>query len=138
MTEANTKRQTPRSLLDQLATTFPVFRRAQPLAIGIHKALQERLPDVAPGLLHAAIKLHVDSTRYLKVIADGKDRHDLDGKIAGAITPEQKALAAGRVRERAQKAVAQRKAEDERRQQEVEARERQEKLLRLAQKFNRR
>lgn len=129
MIEVEMKPQTPRTLLAQLSEMFPVFQNAVPLAVGIHKAIRKRLPEIDQRLLRIAMKIHTDSTRYLKALANGRNRHDLDGQPSGTITPDQRALAASVMRERSHKAA-------ERRRMDNEARERQEKLLKLAEKFN--
>lgn len=136
MTDIRPDRPTPRALLTQLSGAFAVFRNVQPLAVGIHKEIRARLPDIDPALFRRAMKLHTDSTRYLQALANGKDRHDLDGQPSGVVTPEQQALAAGTVRERTRKAADRRKAEAEQQKLAAAARERQEKLLQLADKFN--
>ncbi len=120
-----------RLLLDRLYALFPVFRDFQPLAIGIHKNLLERLPDLDldKADVRAALHFHTASTRYLKAIVEGAPRFDLDGNASGEVTPEQQAQAVTALRERFRKAAERRKAEQE-------ARERQEKIEKLAQKFN--
>lgn len=117
------------ALLDRLYAEFPAFRDYRPLAIGIHKALTERFPDLDKGQARTALHFHTGTTRYLKAIVEGAPRCDLDGNAAGVVTAEQQALAVATLRERFKKAAERRKAEQE-------ARQRQEKLEQLAQKFN--
>jgi ProP effector len=116
-------------LLDRLSAEFPVFRDHLPLAIGIHKALMERFPDLDKGQVRSALHLHTGTTRYLKAIIEGAQRLDLDGNPCAAVTAEQHAQAAATLRERFKKAAERRKAEQE-------AQQRQEKLRKLAEKFN--
>jgi ProP effector len=87
------------------------------------------MPEIDPGELRVAMRQHTASTRYLKELAKGASRYNLDDQAEGTITPEQKAQASDALRERFRKAADQRKAE-------MQARERQEKLLQLADKFN--
>ena len=108
---------------------FPVFRDYQPLAIGIHKALMERIPDLDKAQVRIAMQLHTRTTRYLKALVDGAPRFDLDGHASGAVAAEQHAQAADTLRDRFRKVAERRKAEQE-------AQQRQEKLQQLAQKFN--
>jgi ProP effector len=116
-------------LLEQLMQLYPVFREGKPLAIGIHKALLERQPDLEKAALRAAMKAHTHSTRYLKGIVDGATRYDLAGNADGSVTLEQQAQAVATLKERIRKASERRKAEEE-------ARKRQEALLKLTEKFN--
>lgn len=121
------------AILDMLRATFPVFREHRPLALGIHKTIKERLPDLNAGQLRNAMRIHTMATAYLKSLATGDQRFDLDGQPAGAVTAEQKEQAATDLRERFKKGAERRKAEQRA---EKEAEQRQEKLQQLAAKFN--
>lgn len=129
------------ALAERLRLTFAVFRDAAPLAIGIHKAIRERLPDVDAGQLRMTMKRHTSSTRYLKALATGETRLDLDGQPAGSVTAEQREQAAEQLRERFKRNAERRREEqrEEQRQREQEQRQRehQEKLLKLADRFKR-
>jgi ProP effector len=116
------------ALLERLYAEFPVFRDHQPLAIGIHKALTERFPDLDRGQVRTAMHFHTGTTRYLKAIVEGAPRLDLDGNATTVVTAEQQAQAVATLRERFRKGAERRRAE-------LEARQRQEKLEQLAQKF---
>jgi ProP effector len=138
MTDTPTKPRRTHPVLDTLVAGFPVFRDALPLAIGIHKAIKQRLPDLDAAQLRIALKSHTASTRYLKALSNGDKRFDLDGNPAGEITPEQRQQALDTIKERFRKA-AERKREAQQ-QQELQAQQakQQEKLLKLAEKFNQR
>lgn len=129
MTESPPKASTGRNVvLDTLAANFPVFRDCQPLAIGIHKVLKLRQPDLSDGGLRLALRLHTASTKYLKAIANGSQRFDLDGNATGEITAEQRQQALDTLKERFRKgAEKQRAAQLEQ--------QRQDKLRQLAEKF---
>ena len=119
----------PDPLLATLTASFAVFRDGLPLAIGIHKAIKARLPDVSEAALRMTLKRHTASTKYLKAVANGQQRFDLDGHPAGDITAEQRDLALATIKERFRKAA-------ELKRNEQASRERQEKLQQLADKFN--
>ena len=116
------------ALLDRLHAEFPPFRDHLPLAIGIHKALMERIPDLDKVQVRTALHRHTGSTRYLKAIKVGAPRYDLYGNVAGAVTAEQQTQAADTLRDRFKKATERRKLEQEEQQ-------RKEKLQKLAEKF---
>lgn len=88
------KAQGPRRthpVLEQLAGFYPHLFGAQflPLKRGIFQDLQ----DAHPGAfekedLKAALGLHTRSTRYLQVVAEGRQRHDLQGQAVEAMAPE--------------------------------------------------
>lgn len=119
------------ALLESLSATYNTVRECLPLAIGIHKAIKERQPDIDNRQLRTALKTHTASTRYLKALSQNATRYDLDGHPAGEVTAEQRQQAADALRERFKKAAEQRRAEEA-------ARQRQDKLLKLAEKFNQR
>jgi ProP effector len=132
MTEQETKPQRPGNpALKTLAEAFQVIRDCQPLAIGVHKVIRTRLPDLSDGAIRSALKQHTASTKYLKAIANGSQRFDLDGQPVGEILAEQREQALAALKERFRKAA-------ERKREEAQAKEHQEKLLKLAEKFNHR
>jgi len=117
------------AVLDTLSVSFKVFHDCQPLALGIHKVIKERLPDIDVQQLRNAMWLHTASTRYLKALSQANTRFDLDGSPAGEVTAEQRQQASDTLRERFRKKAEQHKAE-------LLAKQRQENLLKLAEKFN--
>jgi ProP effector len=119
----------PRHLLATLSAAFRVFRDCLPLAIGIHKVIKERLPDMDPQQLKVAMRMHTASTRYLKVLSQADTRFDLDGAPAGEVTAEQRQQALDTLRDRFKKQADRHKAEQL-------AKQQQEKLQQLAAKFN--
>ena len=136
MTGSVTKFRAPRNdVLNTLGLQFAVFQECRPLAIGIHKIILERVPAIDPQHLRSAMKMHTASTRYLKAITHSEKRFDLDGNPAGEITAEQKQQALDTLRERFRKGADLRKAQLLAQQLEEQ---RQEKLLKLAEKFNKR
>jgi ProP effector len=129
-------------LLKRLVESFAVFRDRRPLALGIHKAIQARIPEVEANHLRTAMRQHTSSTAYLKALVASDVRVDLDGVPAGEVTAEQKALAAQSLRERFRKSADQRKqkqqADELQEKLRLQAEERQQKLNQLADKFKRR
>ena len=140
--------QTPRLLLKDFQAKFSVFRDCLPLAIGIDKQLIALLPELNRKLLRNTLGIHTNSMPYLKKMEKATTRYDLDGNAAGEVTQLQRAHATQILRERFQKKVAQRKAqqeaedaqrkaEDAQQKAEESARQRAEKLNQLAAKFSR-
>lgn len=127
------------SLLETICERFAVFREGRPLALGIHKAIIERMPDIDTAQLRVAMRIHTASTRYLKALLATRERFDLDGNPAGEVTVEQRDVASATLRERFKKVAERRKAEElalkeARREQEAQWK-RQEKLAQLAARF---
>lgn len=127
-------------LLDTLGANFAVFRECRPLALGIHKAIIARMPELDAAHLRLALRMHTASTRYLKALQAAGERFDLDGKAAGEVTAEQREVAATTLRERFRKQAERRKTEELAKQAAQEQRDaqrkRQEKLAQLAARFN--
>lgn len=138
-TEPNPPR--PRNtVLDTLNASFKVFHDCQPLALGIHKAIKERVPDIDAKQLRSAMRVHTASTRYLKALSQAETRFDLDGTPAGEVTDEQRKQASDTLRERFKKKADRHKAEVLAKQlaekQAQAEQERHANLLKLAEKFN--
>ena len=77
--------------LEQLAGFYPHLFGAQflPLKRGIFQDLQDAHPGVFEKEdLKAALGIHTRSTRYLQVVAEGRQRHDLQGQAVEAMAPE--------------------------------------------------
>ena len=121
--------QPKNAVLAILGAACPVFQNCLPLAIGIHKAIQERFPEIDKQSLRSALRIHTASTRYLKALVQGECRFDLAGEKTGPITPEQKQQAKDTLRERYKKTAERKKAEQL-------AQQRQENLHKLVEKFN--
>lgn len=126
------------ALLEALKVQFAVFRNAQPLALGIHKAVMVRMPDVDAAALRSALRRHTASTRYLKALVSCKQRFDLDGQATGEVSDAQRELADATLRERFKKTAERRKADEAARKALEASQQRQEKLAQLAARFSRR
>lgn len=120
----------PRSpLLELLYKKATVFRDYQPLAIGIHKSLMDRFPDVDKRQVRTVLHFHTGTTRYLKAIVEGAPRFDLDGNPSDLVTADQQAQAAATLRERFKRGAERHKTEQK-------SRQRQENIEKLVQKYN--
>lgn len=140
---AESKSPFPRNAtLERLAGSCPAIQSCLPLEIGIHKAIKARFPDLDAQQLRTALRIHTASTRYLKALAQATQRFDLDGSASGEVTEEQRKQASDTLLERFRKKAEQHKAEMQAKKQaqekEQQERLRQDKLLKLAQKFNHR
>ncbi len=134
-------KRTPNPQLDKLLAAFPVLRDRKPLALGIHKAIRERMPDIPVDELRTALRIHTTSTQYLKGILIGRERFDLDGNAAGEVTEEHRKVADGTLRDRFRKSALREKEKRSAKAAEEEAaaqaEKRAAKLNQLAERFNR-
>jgi ProP effector len=131
--------QTVKALLQQLQRDFPVFAEFRPLAIGIDKQLIAQQPQLKSKILRSTLAVHTKSVRYLKELQFATVRFNLDGTQAGAVTDEQRALAATTLheifRKRAQEHKAKLAAEAQAQAEAAAIREREAKLNQLVAKF---
>ena len=94
--KAQQRKGPPRSkpahpVLDKLFELHPQLFGAQfkPLKIGIFEDLLARHPDAFQREeLKVALGLHARSTAYLESVAEGLQRHDLDGQPVAPLAPE--------------------------------------------------
>lgn len=140
--------QSARILLKDFQAKFAVFRDCLPLGIGIDKQLLAQLPELDRKVLRAALGIHTNSLRYLKVMEKATGRFDLEGNAAGDVTDVHRSHATTLLQERFKKEAEQRKAQRqaEKLQREAEkaqqaadeaARLRADKLNQLTAKFSR-
>jgi ProP effector len=78
-------------VLEKLFELYPYLfgKRFLPLKLGVFQELLEAHPDVFDRQsLKAALGVHARSTPYLQSVASGTSRHDLQGKVVEAVSPE--------------------------------------------------
>ncbi len=126
-----------RALLKQLQQEFPAFRDCLPLAIGIDKQLLARMPGLDRKTMRAALGIHTGSMRYLRAMEKAKVRFDLDGTAGAEVTDTHRLHAKEQLQQRFKKEADRKKAERDAAAAEEAARQRQEKLQALANKFSR-
>jgi len=125
-----------RSLLKQFQQQFPAFKQWLPLAIGIDKQILARMPEINRKTMRAALGIHTGSLRYLRVMEKAKVRYDLDGNPGEEVTETHRAHAKETLQQRFKKEAERKRAEHEAAKAEEAARQRQEKLEALANKFS--
>ncbi len=129
-----------RGLLAKLQEISPTFREVRPLALRIDKAIAARFPDIDRKVIRSAMRQHTASTRYLKAMEKATERFDLDGKVDGEVTAEQREHAKQTLKERFAEVAKRKKAalDAEKAQRAAEDAERRkaEKLQQLLGKFS--
>ena len=100
-------------LIERWPDVFNV-KKPVPLAIGIHAALLEAIPDITDQQLRRVLARWCNRPHYLKTLIAGADRHGLEG-ILGTVSEEAAKLAAEQMEalnvQFGEKAKAKRKAE---------------------------
>ncbi|WP_153708156.1 ProQ/FINO family protein [Eikenella corrodens] len=80
-------------IADHIYGKYDVFKRFKPLALGIDKDLVAALPQYDPALIARVLSNHCRRPRYLKSLARGGKRFDLNNRFKGEISPEEQAIA---------------------------------------------
>ncbi|PSY93669.1 prop effector [Escherichia coli] len=103
-----TKRQRKnRRRINRLAEYWPELFNTDPVKPVkpgvIHDMLQDakarKLP-MGTGTLRAALISYIHTTRYLRAVIAGGERYDLKGQPCGEVTPDEKAVARGILKQR--------------------------------------
>lgn len=86
------KKQTD-MIADHIYSKYDVFKRFKPLAVGIDQDLVAALPQFDPSLIARVLANHCRRPRYLKSLARGGKRFDLNNRFKGEVSPEEQAIA---------------------------------------------
>ena len=86
------KKQTD-MIADHIYSKYDVFKRFKPLAVGIDQDLVVALPQFDPSLIARVLANHCRRPRYLKSLARGGKRFDLNNRFKGEVSPEEQAIA---------------------------------------------
>lgn len=73
---------------------YDVFKRFKPLALGIDQDLAAAMPQYDPALIARVLANHCRRPRYLKALARGGKRFDLNNRFKGEVSAEEQAIAA--------------------------------------------
>ena len=73
---------------------YDVFRNFKPLALGIDQDLTSAMPQYDPVLIARVLANHCRRPRYLKALARGGKRFDLNNRFKGEVSTEEQAIAA--------------------------------------------
>ena len=85
------KKQTD-MIADHIYGKYDVFKRFKPLAVGIDQDLVAALPQYDPALIARVLANHCRRPRYLKALARGGKRFDLNNRFKGEVSAEEQAI----------------------------------------------
>lgn len=83
------KRQQTELIADHIYKKYDVFSKFKPLALGIEEELVAALPQFSPELITRVMANHCRRPKYLKSVARGGKRFNLNGKFKGEVTAEE-------------------------------------------------
>ena len=86
------KKQTD-MIADHIYNKYDVFKRFKPLALGIDQDLVTALPQFDATLIARVLANHCRRPRYLKALARGGKRFDLNNRFKGEVSAEEQAIA---------------------------------------------
>lgn len=86
------KKQTD-MIAEHIYHKYDVFKRFKPLAIGIDQDLITALPQFDATLIARVLANHCRRPRYIKSLARGGKRFDLNNRFKGEVTAEEQAIA---------------------------------------------
>ncbi|MBF0803976.1 MULTISPECIES: ProQ/FINO family protein [unclassified Neisseria] len=86
------KKQTD-MIAEHIYNKYDVFKRFKPLALGIDQDLIAGLPQFDPALIARVLANHCRRPRYLKALARGGKRFDLNNRFKGEVSPEEQSIA---------------------------------------------
>ena len=86
------KKQTD-MIAEHVYNKYDVLKRFKPLALGIDQDLIAALPQFDATLIARVLANHCRRPRYLKALARGGKRFDLNNRFKGEITAEEQAIA---------------------------------------------
>ncbi|MDO5058474.1 MAG: ProQ/FINO family protein [Neisseria sp.] len=87
------KKQTD-MIADHIYGKYDVFKRFKPLALGIDQDLVAALPQYDAALIARVLANHCRRPRYLKALARGGKRFDLNNRFKGEVSEEEQKIAA--------------------------------------------
>lgn len=87
------KKKQTEMIAEYVYKKYDVFSRFKPLAIGIDQDLIVALPQYEPTLILRVLSNHCRRPRYIKALARGGKRFDLNNRFKGEVTPEEQEIA---------------------------------------------
>lgn len=83
------KKKQTEMIAEHLYSKYEVFSRFKPLAVGIETELAAALPQFSPELIARALANHCRRPRYIKALARGGKRFNLQNRFQGEVTAEE-------------------------------------------------
>ena len=80
-------------IANHIYNKYEVFSRFKPLAIGIDQDLINAMPQYDPVLILRVLSTHCRRPRYIRSLARGGKRFDLNNRFRGDITQEEQEVA---------------------------------------------
>ncbi len=83
------KRKQTEMIADYIYGKYEVFKRVKPLAVGIEQDLVKHLPQFDSALISRVLSNHCRRPQYIKAVARGGKRFNLQNRVQGEVTVEE-------------------------------------------------
>lgn len=87
------KRRQTEMVAEHIYHKYDVFKRFKPLAVGIEQELVKELPQYDPQIINRVLSNHCRRPKYIKAVARGGRRFNLNNRFQGEVTPEEQEYA---------------------------------------------
>ncbi len=121
--ETMSKKKQTEMIAEYIYGKYDVFKRFKPLSVGIENDLIQALSQFSPELIKRVLANHCRRPKYIKSVARGGKRFNLDNRFQGEVSEEERlhALEQPGIREAIEKQDARRAEAQVKKQAQVDA-----------------
>ena len=121
--ETMSKKKQTEMIAEYIYGKYDVFKRFKPLSVGIENDLIQALGQFSPDLIKRVLANHCRRPKYIKSVARGGKRFNLDNRFQGEVSEEERlhALEQPGIREAIEKQDARRAEAQAKRQAQADA-----------------
>ena len=121
--ETMSKKKQTEMIAEYIYGKYDVFMRFKPLSVGIENDLIQALGQFSPELIKRVLANHCRRPKYIKAVARGGKRFNLDNRFQGEVSEEERlhALEQPGIREAIEKQDARRAEAQAKRQAQADA-----------------
>lgn len=121
--ETMSKKKQTEMIAEYIYGKYDVFKRFKPLSVGIENDLIQALGQFSPELIKRVLANHCRRPKYIKAVARGGKRFNLDNRFQGEVSEEERlhALEQPGIREAIEKQDARRAEAQAKRQAQADA-----------------
>ena len=121
--ETMSKKKQTEMIAEYIYGKYDVFKRFKPLSVGIENDLIQALDQFSPELIKRVLANHCRRPKYIKSVARGGKRFNLDNRFQGEVSEEERlhALEQPGIREAIEKQDARRAEAQAKKQAQVDA-----------------
>ena len=88
--ETMSKKKQTEMIAEYIYGKYDVFKRFKPLSVGIENDLIQALGQFSPELIKRVLANHCRRPKYIKAVARGGKRFNLDHRVQGEVSEEER------------------------------------------------